>query len=104
MMLMPRSLAKPKMMSLVTLSASATFSGAAVNGINSSVGPRAATADWLAGGSRRGTPITLPITRMEADLDDDRYAAAKAALSDAGSMPSLWRCLTEASIWCSASE
>jgi hypothetical protein len=44
MTLMLRNLAKPKMMSLATLSASATLSGAAVNGINRSVATRVTTA------------------------------------------------------------
>src|SRR5271154_6715843 len=72
-----RNLAKPKMMSLVTLSASATFSSAAVNGSKSSVGPRVSTAGRA---SKRAEATKL----TTAGFDVDRRAAAKAASSDSG--------------------
>ena len=51
------------------------------------------------GGSKRAAPTELTLAGLEAK----RCAAARAALSDAGSMPPVWKRLTDASIWCSAS-
>src|SRR3954464_6010487 len=86
MMLMLRSLATPKIVSLIRLSASATSSGvAAVNGMTRIVGPRV-HATCRADGLSRWVMLT---TLMLADLEPDRWAAAKADLSDVVSMPSL---------------
>ncbi len=90
-----RNLAKPKMMSLVTLSASAALSGAAVNGSKSRVGPRVSPAGELDGASKRAVSIKLTTAGFEVD----RRAAAKAASSDFGSMPSVRKRVTDASIW-----
>src|SRR5580700_11949363 len=77
MMLMLRSFAIPKIMSHVTLSASATPSGvAAANGITRIVGPRVRTACWPHGASRWSSKL------IPAGLETDRCAAAKADLSD----------------------
>jgi hypothetical protein len=60
-------MAKPKMMSLVTLSASATVSSAAVNGSKSSVGPGVSAADGLDGASKRAHD------HANARSNEDRY-------------------------------
>src|SRR6201991_607573 len=62
-----RNLAKPKMMSRVTLSAAATLSGAAVNGSKSSVGPRVSVAAGLEEVSKRAVSIKLATAGFEAD-------------------------------------
>ena len=85
MMLILRSFAKPKIMSLVTASATATSSGVAdVNGITRIVGPRGRAACWPDGASRWATSTKLIL----AGLETDRCAAAKPDLSDVASMPS----------------
>jgi len=93
MTLMLRSLARPKIMSLVTLSASATLSAvAATNGITRSVGSRVRTACWPDGASRWATSTKL----IPAGLETDRCAAAKADLSDVGNAFALrarYRCI-----------
>src|SRR5215469_7689274 len=86
MMLMLRSLATPKIMSLVTLSASVTSSGvAAVNGITRIVGLRVRTTSWPDGASGRAMSAKVIL----AGLETDRCAAARSDLSDVGLMPSL---------------
>src|SRR5258708_11004053 len=92
MTLKPRNLAKPKMMSLVTLSASATLSGAAVNGSKSSVGLRVSAAGELDGASKRAVSIKLTTAAFAVD----RRASATSASIEAASMPSCGKHVTDA--------